>query len=108
MVVSAKDKHIVEARFSALRPMFDVMAFDEDAVVATWKPTAPIAPDECTLERVRNRPCLTADGQDGSLRVLGDRHESAVAGEPARRLRGNAGAISGHSECSARRGASSD
>jgi len=80
-----QDEQIAEVRFTAVRPMFDVMRVEMPCVMATGKRASTITREERAFERRRNQPTLSADIQHFTVTSLYDRRHRAVATQSAHR-----------------------
>lgn len=93
LVQAARGDEIGELRFSAVRPMINVVSVDEAFVSAPGESTARIAGIERASYRRRDGARLASHVQRLTLLVLKDADQAGVAGEAARRFRGNRGSM---------------
>src|SRR6478736_157205 len=84
--MGAEQREVREVRLATVSPVFEVMRVHVASVMAAWERAAPVARPECTLERCRDRPLLTADIQWRASIVLDDRDQAPVAGQTLDRV----------------------
>ena len=93
MVPWTKTDEVVEARFTAVSPMLDVMSVEPAGVSAAGKSAAAIANEKSATDGRRNRPGLAANVEHTATVVGADGDEAGVAGDATKRFRGNAAAV---------------
>jgi hypothetical protein len=91
MVLMAQIEQVLKLRFTAIRPVFDVMALSERHSAA--RPAARrVASVESASYCGRNRSSLSAHVEGTSALVVLHFDDARIAGDAAGRFRGNAGA----------------
>ena len=78
MVTLAQQHQVLETRFTAGRPVSDVMGIDEARVVATRKHTALVSCSQCTFDRRGYGASLAANAEWIALFVFNDDNCIAV------------------------------
>src|ERR1041384_3499089 len=74
---------------ATIRPVLDMMPFQEETVFTSWIPTGRIALAQRALERPGDRAALAPDRQRRTLLVLHDLDDAGITAEPARNLAGH-------------------
>ena len=86
MVIGAEQREVVEARLTAVRPMFDVMSVDIARLVAAREGAPAIAGPKRAFQCRRDGAPLASDVERRAVLVLNDRNQAAVAGQAPDRL----------------------
>jgi hypothetical protein len=93
MVRRTQATEVVEGGRAAVDPVRQVMAVEEASVGAAREAAGGVAPRQRSRDRGRDRARATADRERLAVGVLVEVHHAAVAGQAARGLGGDAGAV---------------
>ena len=95
MVPPAQLYQVGELRLASSGPVMDVMTLAEPAR-ASREPTAVVAMIESTSDRRWNRAFLAPHVENRAVFAMSHPHDSAIAGDSLRRLRGDAVTVFEH------------